>query len=202
VARRGQSRKKLIAAAYGLFRAGGVHGTSLAEVTAAAGMPRGSFSFHFPGGKDELTHEVLRLAGTNVRVAIGDLAAGRSFPEVIDALFVAVRDELVNSCYRDSCAVAGVTLDVHQRESPDVVRACAQAFGSWVEAIAAIAGRDGADPAEALRTGWTVVTLLEGGLILARARQDHGPLEAARADAVAAARRVMAERQANSTPAR
>jgi len=43
-----------------LVRERGYSGTSLNDILAASGAPRGSLYHHFPGGKDELVTEVTR----------------------------------------------------------------------------------------------------------------------------------------------
>ena len=75
------SKEKTLAAAALLFRRQGFHGTALHDVLAAAGSPRGSLYFHFPGGKEQIGEAALDLAGEAVRrkIALGAciLAGGK-----------------------------------------------------------------------------------------------------------------------------
>ena len=53
--RRGdETRTKLVEAAATLFEERGYHAAGVKAILERAGAPRGSFYFHFPGGKEEL----------------------------------------------------------------------------------------------------------------------------------------------------
>src|SRR5207244_1044173 len=67
MAKAADSKEKTLAAAALLFRRQGFHGTALHDVLAAAGSPRGSLYFHFPGGKEQIGEAALDLAGEAVR---------------------------------------------------------------------------------------------------------------------------------------
>ena len=57
------SKEKTLLAAAKLFRRQGYHGTTLHDILAAGGAPRGSLYFHFPSGKEEIGTAALALAG-------------------------------------------------------------------------------------------------------------------------------------------
>ena len=56
------TRSRMLEATGRLLRQRGYHGTSLNDILAASGAPRGSLYFHFPGGKDQLVIEVTRAS--------------------------------------------------------------------------------------------------------------------------------------------
>ena len=56
------TRTRMLDATGRLLRQRGYHGTSLNDILAASGAPRGSLYFHFPGGKDQLVIEVTRAS--------------------------------------------------------------------------------------------------------------------------------------------
>ena len=56
-----ETRSSMIKTAAALISAHGASATSLGEVIAESGAPRGSIYHHFPEGKRELTEEAIRL---------------------------------------------------------------------------------------------------------------------------------------------
>ncbi|MGH6767223.1 MAG: TetR/AcrR family transcriptional regulator, partial [Bradyrhizobium sp.] len=63
VAKATDSKAKTLSAAARLLRQQGYHGTTLDDILAGAGSPRGSLYFHFPRGKEEIGEAALALAG-------------------------------------------------------------------------------------------------------------------------------------------
>ena len=55
-----KTRERILDAGAELFRRQGYAGTGLKQLVARADAPFGSLYHHFPGGKDELTAEVIR----------------------------------------------------------------------------------------------------------------------------------------------
>ena len=58
------TRTRMLEATGRLIRERGYHGTSLNDILAASGAPRGSLYFHFPGGKDQLVIEATKMTIT------------------------------------------------------------------------------------------------------------------------------------------
>src|SRR5882672_6664842 len=73
--KRGDSRQKAIEAAERLFRTQGYAATGLTEILEVGGAPKGSFYFHFPGGKRELAGAVLDAYGARIEAGIRALVA-------------------------------------------------------------------------------------------------------------------------------
>lgn len=182
MAPRGETRVRMIEAAYDHFRAHGYHGTSLADVTTAAGFPRGSFSFHFPGGKTELAREVVALAGTRVGSVIENLTASGGG---VAALFDAAARSLRESEFGHGCAVAGVALDLAGAPLTDLARECGAVLTTWTEGLHPVLRDCGVPPEDCPRVARLVVILLEGAIVLARAQRDADALAEARDAAVA-----------------
>jgi AcrR family transcriptional regulator len=57
------TRERIVEAGAMLFRRQGWSGTGMKQIAAAAAAPFGSIYHFFPGGKDELSAEVIRTAG-------------------------------------------------------------------------------------------------------------------------------------------
>src|SRR5258705_13360120 len=98
--RRSDSKDRMIAAARRLFREHGYLGTALSDVVTESAAPRGSISFPFPGGKEELATEVTLLPASD-RIADINRAAATTHTaaELIAAFIGRERDGLVSSNY-------------------------------------------------------------------------------------------------------
>jgi AcrR family transcriptional regulator len=164
----------MIRATVDLLRERGYEGTSLGDVLARSGAPRGSIYHHFPGGKQELVAEALRRYAAGIRRRMAAVAGSGSAVDILRALVDAMRDGLRASDFGVGCAVAGVVLDL----VPDLLGPAAEALASWQEVIATALVRDGVSPARARRLATVVIAAFEGAIILARARRDTTPLDA------------------------
>ncbi|MFI7110063.1 TetR family transcriptional regulator [Nonomuraea sp. NPDC050227] len=196
-----ETRARIIAAARALVEAQGSHGTGLNEVLAVAGAPRGSLYHHFPGGKDQLVGEALAAAGREVDAMIDDLAgtlpAARDLvPAVLDAL----ADRMVAAGYAKGCPVATVALEVAS-SNEQLRRVCAGIYEGWQRRLADALRADGHAAADVLHaenhdaaddTGndtadelaATVLAMIEGALLLARASRSRLPVERVRRQVV------------------
>lgn len=162
------TRERIVAATNELFRRQGYNGTSLAQIVKAAGATTGSVYHFFPGGKDELTAEVLRTSGRSY----GDLveaivrAAGSPAVGVSDA-FVGAAAVMVESDYIDPCPIGTVAREV--ASSHDELRAvAAEVMDSWIERLARVFLDCGVAGARATELAALMVAAIEGGFVLAR----------------------------------
>ena len=172
------SRENMIRATVDLLRERGYSGTSLGDVLARSGGPRGSIYHHFPGGKQELVTEALRRYAAGIRRRLAAVAETGSALEVVRALVGAMRDGLRASDYSVGCAVAGVVLDLAPDLAPELVLPAAEALAQWRDVIATALVRDGFAPVRARRLATFVLAAFEGAIILSRAQRDTAPLDA------------------------
>lgn len=173
------SKGKTLAAAARLFRQQGYHGTALHDVLAAGGSPRGSLYFHFPGGKEEIGEAALTLAGEAVRQAIAH-AAETSESALVFLTRVArgMASDLEKSGYQEGCPIATTALETAAQS--DVLGAATRgAFQKWENEIRRGLERFGMTPDEADSTATTVLSLLEGALLLARTYRSLAPMHRA-----------------------
>ena len=70
------AREAMLDSAITLFRERGVAATSLRDVVAHSGAPRGSIYHHFPGGKAQLAEEATQRAGDFIGALLSRLVAG------------------------------------------------------------------------------------------------------------------------------
>jgi TetR/AcrR family transcriptional regulator, lmrAB and yxaGH operons repressor len=175
------SKEKTLAAAALLFRRQGFHGTALHDVLAAAGSPRGSLYFHFPGGKEQIGEAALDLAGEAVRQKIARAAEASPNAETfLTGIARAMAADLQQSDFCNGCPIATTALETAAQS--DVLRAAARrAFQSWEQEIARGLTRFGAKPEDAAISATTILSQIEGALLLARTYRSIEPLRRAEA---------------------
>jgi TetR/AcrR family transcriptional repressor of lmrAB and yxaGH operons len=178
MAPRGESKKRALRTASELFRRQGYNGTGLNQILEESGTPKGSLYFHFPGGKSELAVQSVTRSGQTIGHAIGQVL--ESTDDVAEALgrvidFLAA--DLRHSDYAHGCPVGSVAVDVAST-SDEIRRACQAVFDDWAATIARRLEAAGWDERRAAEDALVVVSLLEGALVVARARRDTAPFEA------------------------
>ena len=179
MAKASDSKGKTLAAAAKLFRQQGYHGTALHDVLAAGGSPRGSLYFHFPGGKEEIGEAALTLAGEAVRQAIAHAAeTSESALVFLTRIARGMAADLEKSGYSEGCPIATTALETAAQS--DVLGAATRgAFQKWENEIRRGLERFGISPDEANSTATTVLSLLEGALLLARTYRSLEPMHRA-----------------------
>ena len=65
------ARERMITSTALLIREKGARATSIDDVLAHSGAPRGSVYHHFPGGRDQLLREATDFAGGYIAARIG-----------------------------------------------------------------------------------------------------------------------------------
>ncbi|MEA2390308.1 MAG: hypothetical protein QOK31_417 [Solirubrobacteraceae bacterium] len=169
------SRDRMIKSATLLMRERGVEGTSLSDVLAHSGAPRGSIYHHFPGGKAELIEEATRYGGHFVAARL-DAAIERGDPHgSLDNMALFWRRVLGKSDFAAGCPIAAATLGAAQN-SP-ARDAAGVAFASWTDRYGELLRRSGMPPARAESLATLVFAAIEGAVILARAQHSMDPLE-------------------------
>jgi TetR/AcrR family transcriptional repressor of lmrAB and yxaGH operons len=172
-----ETRRRLIDAARTLVEAKGYHGTGLNEVLAVARAPRGSLYHHFPGGKDQLVGEALVVAGKEIDGIVEELAAtAPTSRDLVLALLDGLADRMVAAGYAKGCPVATVALEV-AATNDDLQLICGHIYAGWQRALAGALQADGHAAAEADELATTVLALIEGALVLARAGRSRIPIE-------------------------
>jgi TetR/AcrR family transcriptional repressor of lmrAB and yxaGH operons len=173
------SKGKTLAAAAALFRRQGYHGTALHDILAAGGSPRGSLYFHFPKGKEEIGEAALTLAGEAVRKGIASAAETSETTEVfLIRIARGMAADLEKSDFKEGCPIATTALET-AAQSEVLGNATRNAFQSWETEIKRGLERFGmtADDADIIAT--TVLSQLEGALLLARTYRSLAPMQRA-----------------------
>jgi TetR/AcrR family transcriptional repressor of lmrAB and yxaGH operons len=173
------SKGKTLAAAARLFRQQGYHGTALHDILAAGGSPRGSLYFHFPKGKEEIGQAALTLAGEAVRQSIAHAAATSDNAEVFLARIArGMASDLEKSDFREGCPIATTALET-SAQSDVLGEATRGAFEKWESEIKRGLEHFGMKPDEADPVATTVLSQLEGALLLARTYRSLEPMHRA-----------------------
>lgn len=178
------TRDRILFAVAELLRRQGYAATGLKQVTAEAQAPFGSLYHFWPGGKEALADEALRTGGAfflalyrAVAGAEDDVVAG------VRAFFDGAGETLRATDFQDACPIATVAGEV--ASTNDVLRrAAADAFESWLDALAGDLEAAGAPPERARPVALAVLGGLEGAFLLCRTLRSTDPMDAARDAAI------------------
>ena len=172
------SRQRIMTATAELFRRQGYNGTSLKQVTSAAGAPVGSLYHFFPGGKQELAEAVIGSSGRAYQELfelIYDAADGPG--SAVTDFFDAAALVLEETGYLDACPIGTVALEV--ASTNDRLRQATQAvFDGWIDAASTRLVAAGLSPSEASELATALVAGVEGGFMLSRAARSPEPMRA------------------------
>jgi TetR/AcrR family transcriptional regulator, lmrAB and yxaGH operons repressor len=168
MAKRGETRARLLRTAAALFRTQGYHATGLNQVIADGQAPKGSLYFHFPGGKEQLAVESIALSA-------GEVRANLRKADDLEAALTLFTEHLVASDFKNGCPVATVALDA-SAESEPIREACVTAYASWQDVLEDFLVRQGVSAERAPGLAITVLAAVEGALLLAKTRRDVTPL--------------------------
>jgi TetR/AcrR family transcriptional repressor of lmrAB and yxaGH operons len=179
MAKASDSKGKTLAAAVKLLRQQGYHGTALHDILAASGSPRGSLYFHFPGGKEQIGEAALTLAGEAVRGAIARAAEISTSAELfLTRIARGMAADLEKSGFTEGCPIATTALET-AAQSDVLAAATRTAFQGWEAEIARGLQRFGMPAEEAGAVAMTVLSQLEGALLLARTYRNLEPMQRA-----------------------
>ena len=168
MAKRETARDDILAALAEVFRAHGYEGATLALISEATGLGKGSLYNFFPGGKEQMANEVLAAIDRWFNEKIYTPLRSASDPaKGITDMYAATSDHFRSG--QRVCLVGVVALGASRDLFGDKVRVY---FAGWVDALAAALRRLGHDKTEARRKSEHAVLEIQGALVLARAFDD------------------------------
>ena len=170
------TRTRILQAAQRLFRKRGYHATGLNDILELAQAPKGSMYHHFPAGKEEIGVSVIQ----NITVGLLGLFA-QSRARSTQAMVQQVGEQLVIVAEKtqfEICALYSAFV-AERKTSPLLGEAVAAAYGQMLDALQARMMKDGMTARVAKEKAQMSVALLEGGSLLAQARQDASLFRAA-----------------------
>ena len=174
---RPDSKEKTILAAAKLLRRNGYQGTALSDILAAAGSPRGSLYFHFPGGKEDIAVAALTRAAEAVRQAIAGAAkTSKSADEFLIRIARGMAADLERSDFREGCPIAPTALEMSG--ASETLRAATRAaFEGWEHEIATGLQSFRFKPERAKLLATAALSQFEGALLLARTYRRLEPMQ-------------------------
>jgi AcrR family transcriptional regulator len=173
------TRQRIVDTSADLFRRQGYAATGVKQIVTEARAPFGSLYHFFPGGKEQLGAEAIRVSGAIYELLIP--AVFDPAPDVVTGVrdfFDGAAEHLVETDYADACPIATVALEVSS-SSEALREACAEVFESWIAAGTPRFLAAGIDEAPARELTIAMIAALEGAFVLARALRSTEPLEIA-----------------------
>jgi AcrR family transcriptional regulator len=171
------TRDRIVDASAELMRRQGYSATGVKQIVTEAKAPFGSLYHFFPGGKEQLGAEAIRVSGALYEQLIPIVFdPAPDLPSAVRAFFAGAAEHLRETDYEDACPIATVALEVSS-SSETMRQACAEVFESWI--VAGVARHEGAGLSETDARELTIfmVAALEGAFVLARAARSTEALE-------------------------
>jgi len=172
------TRERILYASAELFRRQGYAGTGLKHIAAEADATLGSVYHFFPGGKQQLTDEVLRAGGRFFLALYESIAAAAPDLETaVRDFFAGAAQTLEATAYADACPIATVAGDIAST-NPMLRETTAYVFESWLAAVVEDAVEAGIGSDRARPLALSVLALLEGAFLLSRSLRSVEPMAA------------------------
>ena len=172
-------RTRLVETAMRLFRRQGYSATGLNQILAESEARKGSLYHYFPGGKEALADEAIRLAGQLQADMLAELARRHAGEPAafVRAWCRTMAGWLEESDFRSGCPIATTVLETVPGSTALTLTAV-NILNSWTTIVAGVLTGAGEASASALRRAETLVAGVEGALLLCRIRQSRAPLMA------------------------
>ena len=151
-----------------VFRAHGYEGATLALITQATGLGKGSLYHFFPGGKQQMAAEVLDEIGRWFAVNIFAPLREADDSDRAVAAMIKAADDYFRSGHR-VCLVGVIALGASRDTFAAQVN---DYFARWHDALAMLLKRSGLSSVAARRRSEDALLTIQGALVLARARDD------------------------------
>jgi TetR/AcrR family transcriptional repressor of lmrAB and yxaGH operons len=183
MARRSDTKQRMVGAVRQLIREHGYHSMALSDVVERSASPRGSLYYHFPQGKVQMAAEAAEVHTREQVDLINQLAGEATTAEDLVRAYVdRARDGMRASDYGRGCAIAPLVLEVGE-SSEELGAASRRAYFLMVETLALQFVVLGADPAGSRELAHATLAGVQGAMVTSRALRDPAPFDAVR-DAV------------------
>ncbi len=173
--RSSDARERAIRTTARLLCRQGYAATGLAEVLELSGAPKGSFYFHFPGGKEQLATEAIESADGYVNHMIQSTLDRSESPDLaVRGLAALFASWLERSGYVEGCPVTTVTLETEPGSGP-LADACASSFRNWEDSMTQYLEANGYSPDRSAKLANLILCSLEGAFVLSRSQASPEP---------------------------
>ena len=167
------ARDRMISSTALLIREKGARATSIDDVLAHSGAPRGSVYHHFPGGRSQLLEEATVFAGDYIARQIERAPTAL---DLLDALHTAYGTQLTETDFRAGCPIVAVAVEAGDDDS-NLHEHAAAAFERWTGLLTDKLVADGVARERAGELATLSISAIEGALVLARSRRDPEPFD-------------------------
>ncbi|MBB4684397.1 TetR/AcrR family transcriptional regulator [Amycolatopsis jiangsuensis] len=182
---RTDTRDRIIKASLQAMREKGYGATAISDIVDASGAPRGSVTFHFKGGKDEIAREVIALRTAQVLGALDQVAAeSTSAADLLGTSIDRIAAEFADSGFVLGCPVVPITIE-RAAQAPEIRQAGAEFFQAWCASLVRGLTSHGIDATRADRIAILAVTAAEGALAISRVEQSPAVFTAVREELMA-----------------
>ena len=170
-------RDQILRTAWRLFESQGYHATGINQIIKESGVPKGSFYHYFPGGKEGLAVEAIEAISDGMARMVDHFCADESDPVV--AMTGMIRDiasRLEETDYREGGPLTTVALET-ATSNERINDACQKAYNRLHEALVNQLAAGGLSEDTARELGATIISGLEGGILLSRTFHSIEPME-------------------------
>ena len=163
----------MIEGALSLLAKQGLQATSFSEVLKLTNAPRGSIYHHFPGGKEQLVAEALKLS--EKRTAASIAALNSSKPEEIVQGFLGLWRYLLKTYdFAVGCSAVAVTVATN---SPELLERSESIFETWQTVLTDKFVNAGLPQRLAADFATTLIAASEGAVVMSRSAKSIEPFE-------------------------
>jgi AcrR family transcriptional regulator len=186
-----ETKERILAVNADLLMRRGYTATGMKQLAAEAEAPFGSIYHFFPGGKEQLGAETIRLAGTYYQDLVTEVMGAEPDPvSAVQACFEGAAKTLRDTDYADACPIATVALEVASTNEP-LRKATAEVFEQWLSSAARGFGIAGIPAERSRELAFMMLSLLEGGFLFSRAMRSTESLHIAGRQMAAAVREAL-----------
>jgi TetR/AcrR family transcriptional repressor of lmrAB and yxaGH operons len=176
VAHEPSSRERILSTTASLLQDQGYHATGLNQIISVSDSPKGSLYYYFPGGKEELVAEAVRMSAAATLESLNACLNGSD--KVLEGLtrFLEGSIQLLQSSdFKKGCPIATVGLETAHISAP-IRKVCSEFFVSVEKRLAQRLEQDGYLPQSAAAFANLIFCGFEGAMITSRVRRDVAPL--------------------------
>ena len=180
MARRSDTKQRMVGAARQLIREHGYHSMALSDVVERSASPRGSVYYHFPQGKVQMAAAAAE-AHTREQVDLINQLAGESATaeDLVRAYVDQASEGMQASDYGRGCAIAPLVIEVGE-SSAELGTASQRAYFLIVETLVLRFAVLGADTAGARELAHATLAGTQGAMVTSRALRSPEPFDAVR----------------------
>lgn len=167
-------KEEVVTGALELFRRQGYQRTTMADISAACGLLRGSLYHYFPS-KEDLAREAMSHVDTVFKDAVFSIAEDETASPAERLERMGAATEAYFTARRGGCLLGNLALETLDTV-PEFKPLIRRYFDRWIAAYTYIYEAGGMAPATAREEGRKAVALIQGALMMARVFDDTAAL--------------------------